>query len=258
MSLRAAVFPAAGRGTRMLPATKAVPKELLPLGDKPLLQWAAEEALAAGAERLVFVVGEHGALIQRHFAPDPALEAQLEGGGRTTLAAQLRALALPEERVVWVRQDEPLGLGHAVWTARGELGEDPFAVLLPDDFFLPPGTCLPQLAKARADLGQANLVAVQERPLTEVASYGVLEHAEASQGAKGPLVRARTVVEKPPPDKAPSQDCILGRYILGPSVLRALDAQRRGWGGEIQLTDALADAAANTPPLRPAHRGRAL
>ena len=248
--VRVAVFPVAGRGTRMLPATKALAKELLPLYDRPLLQWSVEEALASGVERLIFVIGENGSAIRKHFSRDLALEQALESAGKHELAMQVRACALPEDKVAWVVQDSPLGFGHAVGLAAEAVGDNSFAVLLPDDFVLAQIPCLAQLIEARRTVGGDGIfLAVEQHPLDEVSAYGVLVPESKSVSENDKVITARSVVEKPTPETAPSQDCIIGRYILTPRVFEALRAGQRGVGGEIQLTDALAVTVDSGVPL---------
>ena len=235
----------------MLPATKALAKELLPLYDRPLLQWSVEEALASGIEQLVFVIGENGATIGKHFSRDTTLEQALEASGKSELAAQVRACALPEDKVTWVTQSAPLGFGHAVGLAAEAVGDNSFAVLLPDDFVLAQTPCLAQLLSARQKVGAKDgiFLAVESRPLSEVSAYGVLVSDIDSGVEDENIIAASSVVEKPAPENAPSQDCIIGRYILTPRVFEALRDGQRGVGGEIQLTDALAATAGSGVPL---------
>ena len=235
----------------MLPATKAIAKELLPLYDRPLLQWAVEEALSAGVERLVFVIGTNGDAIAKHFSRDRALEQALEDAGKPALAEQVRACALPADKVTWLVQESPLGFGHAVGCATEAVGDNSFAVLLPDDFVLAETPCLAQLCAVRETVGKEEglFLAVEQRALEEVSAYGVLLPAGAAKSESEKVVVARSVIEKPAPEDAPSRDCIIGRYILTPQVFDALKDGVRGVGGEIQLTDALAKTASAGVPL---------
>lgn len=240
--LRKAVFPVGGLGTRFLPATKALPKEMLPIVDKPLIHYAVEEARAAGIEEIIFVTGKGKSAIEDYFDHSPELEAQLASRGRNDAIDELQDwLPLPG-KVAYTRQQEPLGLGHAVWCARHLIGDEPFAVLLADDLILSDQPCLKQMVEAYADVG-GNLVAALEVADEEVSRYGVLD----IDGQDGPLARATGVVEKPPLGEAPSNLAVIGRYILVPQVFEYLDRQERGAGGEIQLTDALAWLADKVP-----------
>ncbi len=237
-----AVFPVAGLGTRFLPATKAVPKEMLPVVDKPLIQYAVEEALDAGIEDFIFVTAPGKSLIEDHFAPAERLEAYLKARGKT---AELKAIrdGLPTpDHVAFVRQEQPLGLGHAVWCAKDKVGDDAFAVLLPDDLMMAEPGALKQMMAAYAKTG-GNVVAVEEVPEDRVSRYGILDVAEEN----GRLARARGLVEKPSPADAPSRLAIIGRYILQPEVFRHLDRKKTGAGGEIQLTDAMAATLDGVP-----------
>ena len=240
--VRKAIFPVAGLATRFLPATKAVPKEMLPVLDRPLIDYAVDEARAAGIERLVFVTGRGTAVLEDHFGLCLELEAGLEAQGKTAELAALRAGLPPPGAVVFLRQEQPLGLGHAVWCGRHEIGDEPFAVILPDDLVLAGTPCLEQMVKAHSAVG-GNMVAVVEVPREQTGRYGILD-VEADDGR---LVRARGLVEKPPPDEAPSTLSIIGRYILQPQVFEALGHHRRGVGGEVQLTDAIAGLIGRQP-----------
>jgi UTP--glucose-1-phosphate uridylyltransferase len=233
-SIRKAVFPVAGLGTRFLPATKAMPKEMLPIVDKPLIHYAVEEAKAAGIEEFFFVTGRAKSAIEDHFDRAFELEETLRGRGRTELLNELEA-GLPEPgQIAYTRQQTPLGLGHAVWCARWLVGDEPFAVLLADDLMVGETPCLAQMVEAYNEVG-GNLVAVIEVPRAQTNRYGVLDVVADD----GRLVRARAVVEKPDPAVAPSTSTIVGRYIIQPEVFDYLGRQERGNGGEIQLTDAL-------------------
>ncbi|HEU0157223.1 MAG TPA: UTP--glucose-1-phosphate uridylyltransferase GalU [Stellaceae bacterium] len=233
--IRKAVFPVAGLGTRFLPATKAMPKEMLPVVDKPLIQYAVEEAKAAGIEQFFFVTGRSKSAIDDHFDRAFELEATLRERGKTELIDELYTLLPDPGQIAYTRQQTPLGLGHAVWCARNLVGDEPFAVLLADDLMLCETPCLAQMVEAYGETG-GNLVAVIEVPRAHTGRYGVLDIVADD----GRLVRARGVVEKPEPVAAPSTSTIIGRYIIQPEVFAHLERGEAGSGGEIQLTDALA------------------
>ncbi len=229
------MFPVAGLGTRFLPATKAVPKEMLPVVDKPLIQYAVEEALEAGIEEMVMVTAPGRSLIEDHFAPAAELEAALKARDKE---AELKAIGddFPKpKKISFTHQEQPLGLGHAVWRAREFVADGPFAVLLPDDLMQARPGCLAQMVEAYQDTG-GNVVAVEEVTVELTARYGILDVEDDD----GRLARARGVVEKPDPAEAPSRLAVIGRYILQPRVFDHLDKKAEGAGGEIQLTDALA------------------
>jgi UTP--glucose-1-phosphate uridylyltransferase len=233
--VRKAVFPVAGLGTRFLPATKAMPKEMLPIVDKPLIHYAVEEAKAAGIEEFFFVTSRGKSAIDDHFDRAIELEANLRQRGRTDLLDELEA-RLPEPgQMAYTRQQTPLGLGHAVWCARTLVGAEPFAVLLADDLMVCDTPCLAQMVKAYDETG-GNLAAIIDVPRAHTSRYGVLDVVSDD----GRLVRARGVVEKPDPVEAPSTLTIIGRYIIQPEVFGHLARAEPGTGGEIQLTDALA------------------
>jgi UTP--glucose-1-phosphate uridylyltransferase len=233
--IRKAVFPVAGLGTRFLPATKAIPKEMLPLVDKPLIQHAVEEAKAAGIEQFIFVTSRAKSAIDDHFDRAIELEAVLRERGKLDLLEEVQR-CLPEPgQIAYTRQQMPLGLGHAVWCARDLVGREPFAVLLADDLMVCDPPCLAQMVEAYAEVG-GNLAAVLEVPREHTRRYGVLDIVSDN----GTLVRARGVVEKPDPAEAPSTSTIMGRYIIQPEVFGHLARGETGSGGEIQLTDALA------------------
>ncbi len=234
--IRKVVFPVGGLGTRFLPATKSMPKEMLPVVDKPLIHYAFEEAKAAGIEQFIFVTGRNKDAIENHFDRAYELESSLSAKQKDkALAATTDWLPDPGS-VVYLRQQEPLGLGHAVWCARHVVGDEPFAVILADDLVYGAQTgCLKQMIEAHASIPAANLAAVMEVPREKTASYGILK----LEDEKGKLVKASALVEKPQPADAPSTTSIIGRYILQPSIFAALENQARGAGGEIQLTDAL-------------------
>ena len=232
--VRKAVFPVAGLGTRFLPATKAMPKEMLPIVDKPLIHYAVEEAKAAGIEQFFFVTSRGKSAIDDHFDRAYELEATLRERGKEDVLEELEA-RLPEPgQIAYTRQQTPLGLGHAVWCARGLVGDEPFAVLLADDLMVCDQPCLAQMVEVYARTG-GNLAAIIEVPRAHTLRYGVLDVVSDD----GRLVRARGVVEKPDPVEAPSTSTIIGRYIIQPEVFGHLSNAQPGSGGEIQLTDAL-------------------
>ena len=234
-SVRKAVFPVAGLGTRFLPATKAMPKEMLPIVDKPLIHYAVEEAKAAGIEQFFFVTSRGKSAIDDHFDRAFELEATLRERGKEDLLEELEA-RLPEPgQIAYTRQQTPLGLGHAVWCARALVGDEPFAVLLADDLMVCEKPCLTQMVEAYEETG-GNVVAIIEVPRAQTSRYGVLDVIDDD----GKLVRARGVVEKPDPAAAPSTLTIIGRYIIQPEIFGHLANAAPGSGGEIQLTDALA------------------
>jgi UTP--glucose-1-phosphate uridylyltransferase len=242
--IRKAVLPVAGLGTRVLPATKSIPKEMLPVFDRPAIQYVVEEARSAGVEHIVFVTGRAKGAIEDYFDRAYELEDLLRLKGKSTILDTLRS-ELPEPgSMSFVRQQEPKGLGHAVWCARDVIGDEPFAVLLPDMIVKAEPSCLAQMTAAYEKVG-GNIIAVEEVPLEEVSKYGVIE-PDGSQGngsraalsAQG-LVRMSGMVEKPRPENTPSQLIITGRYILQPGIFALLADQSAGAGGEIQLTDAM-------------------
>ncbi len=235
--VRKAVFPVAGLGTRFLPATKAMPKEMLPIVDKPLIQYAVEEARDAGISEFIFVTGRAKTPIEDHFDHSVELQQTLEARGNEEMLRSIREWMPPPGHIAYTRQQTPLGLGHAVWCARNFIGGDePFAVLLADDLILGPRSCLAQLIDRYEEVGGGHLVAIEEVPGDQTNKYGILDGIEEN----GPLVRASGLVEKPAPADAPSRLAITGRYVLDPIVFTVLAHQNRGRGGEIQLTDALA------------------
>jgi UTP--glucose-1-phosphate uridylyltransferase len=231
--VRKAVFPVAGLGTRFLPATKAVPKEMLTLVDRPLIQYAVEEALEAGIEQMIFVTGRGKTALEDHFDIAYELEATLRARGKSLDA--LAGTRLPPGAVVSVRQQEPLGLGHAIWCARDIVGDEPFAVFLPDEVMVGSPNCTRQLVDAYERVG-GNVVAMLEVPAAETHKYGVVRPGET----KGNLTEILGLVEKPAPGTAPSNLMLPGRYVLQPEVMKVLGDIPRGAGGEIQLTDAMA------------------
>ncbi|HEX9932087.1 MAG TPA: UTP--glucose-1-phosphate uridylyltransferase GalU [Allosphingosinicella sp.] len=231
--VRKAVFPVAGLGTRFLPATKAIPKEMLTVVDRPLIQYAVDEAREAGVEQMIFVTGRGKGALEDHFDIAYELEAVMRGRGKSL--EPLDVTRLPAGAVTSVRQQEPLGLGHAVWCARHIVGDEPFAVLLPDDLMVGRPGCLAQMVEAYAKVG-GNIICAQEVAPEKTASYGII-----TPGARdGRLTEIRGLVEKPKPEEAPSTLGVVGRYILQPEIMRVLDNQEKGAGGEIQLTDAMA------------------
>ncbi len=240
--LRKAVLPVAGLGTRFLPATKAMAKEMLPVVDKPLIQYAIEEARAAGIEQFCLVTGRGKTAIVEHFDIAYELEATLRLRTKHAELAMLREAQLPPGSIVTVRQQEPLGLGHAIWCARVFIGDDPFAILLPDDLVLSKTPCLKQLADAYAETGGC-VVAVTEVPRDQTSRYGILDIGADD----GRLVEVKGLVEKPKPADAPSNLSIIGRYVLLPQVLAQLSRMERGAGNEIQLTDAMARLIGQVP-----------
>ncbi len=240
--VRKAIFPVGGLGTRFLPATKAMPKEMLPVVDKPLIQYAVEEARAAGIEEIIFVTGRGKAAIENHFDRVEELEAALRAKGDSNTLDLLDNIVGAPGEISYVRQQQPLGLGHAVWCARNLIGDEPFAILLADDFIHADVPCLKQMIDAYEDVG-GSMVAVMEVPATQTHRYGIL--APGSQ--HGALVEAIAVVEKPKQGTAPSNMAVIGRYILTPDVFAALGKGTRGAGGEIQLTDAMAQSIGKTP-----------
>lgn len=238
--VRKAVFPVAGMGTRFLPATKAIPKEMLPVVDRPLIQYAVDEAIEAGIEQMIFVTGRGKSAIEDHF--DIAFELETTMRARGKSLEVLDATRLGPGRCAYVRQQEPLGLGHAIWCARDIVGDEPFAVFLPDEFMHGTPGCMKQMVDAYADTG-GNLISVLEVPKEKVSSYGVIAPGQSH----GSLTEVTGLVEKPPVEEAPSNLIVSGRYILQPEVMRTLEHQEAGAGGEIQLTDAMAQMIGGQP-----------
>jgi UTP--glucose-1-phosphate uridylyltransferase len=238
MKIRKAVFPVAGLGTRVLPATKAMPKEMLTIVDKPLIQYVVDEAREAGIEHFVFVTGRNKAVIEDHFDRMFELDTTLAARGKKA-EQEILARDQPEAGAMsFTRQQAPLGLGHAVWCARDIVGREPFAVLLPDELVLNTPGCLKQMIEAAAKLGdKSNLVAVQEVPADQTHQYGIC--GVGKRHAHPGLFEIDGMVEKPPKGTAPSNFSITGRYILQPEIFEILQTQERGAGGEIQLTDAM-------------------
>jgi UTP--glucose-1-phosphate uridylyltransferase len=235
MKVTKAVLPVAGFGTRFLPATKSVPKEILPLVDRPLVQYAIDEARAAGIRQFIFVTSRGKSALEDYFDSAPELEQSLLDGNKQHLLDLLKQTDMESGSVAYVRQQERRGLGHAVWCARNMIGDEPFAVILPDDVIDAETPCLKQMIEAYAEVG-GNMVATMEVPAGNVSSYGILD-VDPAVGATMPV---RGMVEKPKPELAPSNMAVIGRYILSPQILRNLDDVQAGAGGEIQLTDAIA------------------
>lgn len=236
--IRKAVFPVGGLGTRFLPATKSMPKEMLPVVDKPLIHYAFEEAQAAGIEQFIFVTGRNKHAIEDHFDHVYELQSRLSTRAKHR-ELELTSKWLPEAgKLAFTRQQEPLGLGHAVWCARHLIGDEPFAVILADDMVHAKTPCLKQMVSAHHKVG-GNILGVMDIPREQTANYGILDIADRKK-AGGQLVKAKGLVEKPAPKAAPSTLSIIGRYILEPEIFKHLDKQEPGAGGEIQLTDAIA------------------
>ncbi|SCA55215.1 UTP--glucose-1-phosphate uridylyltransferase [Candidatus Terasakiella magnetica] len=234
--VRKAIFPVGGLGTRFLPATKAMPKEMLPVVDKPLIQYAVEEAIEAGIEQFIFVTGRGKTALEDHFDHSHELEDTLLGKGKTEIHKTVLDILPKPGSVFYTRQMKPNGLGHAVWCAKELIGDEPFAVLLADDLVLAQDKCcLSQMIDVYNETG-GNVVAIEEVPREETNKYGVLDVTEDD----GRIAQAQGLVEKPAPEDAPSNLSIIGRYILQPEVFAQLDKQERGAGNEIQLTDAMA------------------
>ena len=240
--VRKAVFPVAGLGTRFLPATKVMPKEMLTIVDKPLIQYAVEEAMEAGIDEFVLVTGRGKHLMEDHFDHAYELEAILMERGKAKDLEEVERIAPDPGRMSYTRQRRPLGLGHAVWCARQFINDEPFAVLLPDDLIQADPGCMKQMISAYEEVG-GNIVAVEDVPCEQTDRYGILDVADDN----GRLARAKGLVEKPSPDEAPSTLSIIGRYILQPEVFNHLDKHEPGAGGEIQLTDAMAKTVESVP-----------
>jgi len=239
-SIRKAIFPVAGLGTRLLPATKTMPKEMLTVVDRPLIQYAVDEAREAGIEQMIFITGRGKGSLVDYFDLGFELEATMERAGKSLDALASSRTDFGE--IVSVRQQQPLGLGHAVWCARHIIGDEPFAVLLPDDLMIGTPGALKQMVDAYVMLG-GNIVCAQEVAADRTASYGIITPGET----KGTAVEVRGLVEKPQPEDAPSRLGIVGRYILQPEVMGILERGERGAGGEIQLTDAMAQLIGRQP-----------
>ncbi len=230
-----AIFPVAGLGTRFLPATKSIPKEIMTLVDRPLIQYAIDEARAAGIKEFIFVTSRGKGALEDYFDIAPMLEQSLRKSGKDDLLEILKNTNMESGAIAYIRQHKALGLGHAVWCARRLIGNEPFAVILPDDVIAAEKPVLQQMVEAYEETGGA-MVAAMEVPPEKTSSYGVLDIAEEN----GALVKAKGMVEKPTADKAPSNLAVIGRYILTPDVLQNINKLKSGSGGEIQLTDAIA------------------
>ncbi|MFT4150621.1 MAG: UTP--glucose-1-phosphate uridylyltransferase GalU [Paracoccaceae bacterium] len=231
-----AVFPVAGLGTRFLPATKSIPKEIMTLVDRPLIQYAIDEARAAGIEEFIFVTSRGKSALEDYFDAAPVIEAELRQKNKKDLLELLHSTDMDSGAIAYVRQQKPRGLGHAVWCARRLIGDEPFAVLLPDDVIAAEKPCLQQMVEAYDEIG-GNMVAAMEVAPEKASAYGVLDVAEDM----GSLVRVKGMVEKPKAAEAPSNLAVIGRYILQPEVMANLHQKKEGAGGEIQLTDAIAE-----------------
>jgi UTP--glucose-1-phosphate uridylyltransferase len=238
--VRKAVFPVGGLGTRFLPATKAMPKEMLPIVDKPLIQYAVDEAREAGIEQMIFVTGRGKAALEDHFDISYELETTMTDRGKTLDA--IAGTRFKPGEIIYVRQQDPIGLGHAIWCARHIVGDEPFAVFLPDELMVGAPGCMKQMVDAYNEVG-GNVVCGYEVPASETHKYGVITPGKV----EGPLIEVTGLVEKPAPGTAPSNLMIPGRYILQPEVMRVLETQSRGAGNEIQLTDAMAQMIGTQP-----------
>lgn len=236
-----AIFPVAGLGTRFLPATKSIPKEIMTLVDRPLIQYAIDEARAAGIKEFIFVTARGKSALEDYFDVAPELENTLRKKGKTELLKTLKSTNMDSGEIAYMRQNKALGLGHAVWCARRLLGNEPFAVILPDDVIAAEKPCLQQMVEAHAEIG-GNMVAAMEVPPEMASSYGMLDIKEDM----GSVVSVKGMVEKPAVADAPSNLAVIGRYILTPDVMRNLNKAKSGAGGEIQLTDAIAAEIENS------------
>lgn len=249
-SIKKAIFPVGGLGTRFLPATKSMPKEMLPVVDKPLIQYAVEEAAEAGIEEFIFVTGRGKSAIEDHFDHSTELEQTLESRDKKEALALVRNMMHAPGSVAYIRQQEPAGLGHAVWCARNIIGDEPAAILLADDLIkAAPGqaNCLAEMVEAWGKHG-GNMVAAMEVPLQDTSSYGIITPGETISGeTSGQLTEVKGLVEKPKPEDAPSQLAVVGRYIIEAGVFGELSKMKRGAGGEIQLTDSLAKRIGTAP-----------
>ena len=239
-----AIFPVAGLGTRFLPATKSVPKEIMTLVDRPLVQYAIDEARAAGIKEFIFVTSRGKGALEDYFDHSPVLEQELRKKGKDELLKILQGTNMESGAIAYLRQHKALGLGHAVWCARRLIANEPFAVILPDDVIAAERPCLQQMVEAYEETG-GNMVAAMEVPPEKTSAYGVLDVKEDM----GQVVSANGMVEKPKAEDAPSNLAVIGRYILSPSVLRNLNKMKSGAGGEIQLTDAIAEDIAQDVPV---------
>ena len=242
MKIKKAVFPVAGLGTRFLPVTKAVPKEMRPIIDRPLIQYAVDEARAAGIEEFIFVTGRGKSAIEDHFDHSYELNDTLKDRAKDVELLNLKTDLLAPGQIYYTRQQEPLGLGHAIWCARHFIKDEPFAILLADDYILSKKPCLKQMIEAHEQTG-GNIIAVTEVPHEDTKNYGIVSPGEDN----GKLVEVCGLVEKPQPEEAPSNLSVIGRYILTPEVIEHLSRHERGAGNEIQLTDAMAKVIGNKP-----------
>jgi UTP--glucose-1-phosphate uridylyltransferase len=240
-----AIFPVAGLGTRFLPATKSVPKEIMTLVDRPLVQYAIDEARAAGIEDFIFVTSRGKDALEDYFDRAPNLEAELEAKGKTDLMKVLENTNMESGQIAYLRQHKALGLGHAVWCARRLIGNEPVAVMLPDDVIAAEKPCLQQMVEAYADIG-GNMVAAMEVPDEQTSSFGILD---VEKNAEGRVLPIKSMVEKPAKGTEPSNLAVIGRYILAPEIMGQLDNVGKGAGGEIQLTDAIAAEIASPRPV---------
>lgn len=240
--IRKAVFPVAGLGTRFLPATKSMPKEMLPINDRPLIQHVFEEAREAGIEEFIFVTGRHKNMLEEHFDYQPELEATLQSRGKDKMLAKVRDSEMPAGKLFLTRQPKPLGLGHAIWCAKNLIGDEAFAVLLPDVLIKADAGCLKQMVDVYNTHG-GNVIAVEDVPQAETDKYGIADVG----GADDKIMEIKGLVEKPKPEDAPSTLSVVGRYILQPEVFEPLNAFETGAGGEIQLTDAMAKLIGKQP-----------
>ena len=240
--VRKAILPVGGLGTRLLPATKAVPKEMLTIVDKPLIQYAVEEASAAGIENLIFVIGPDKEAIAQHFDERVELQNALEERGKDDALEAVQKSALEPGRYAYVRQSVPLGVGHAIWCAASLINREPVAVLLPDDLILSETPCVKQLLEVYQRVG-GNILAVESVRREETSRYGIVDVG----GESGEIAAVQGIVEKPDTDRAPSTLAVIGRYILQPEVIEALEEQKPGAGGGIQLTDAIAATLGSVP-----------
>ena len=236
-----AVFPVAGLGTRFLPATKSVPKEIMTLVDRPLVQYAIDEARAAGIKEFIFITSRGKSALEDYFDESPILERELRKKGKTEILEDLKKTNMESGAIAYMRQHKALGLGHAVWCARRLIGDEPFAVMLPDDVISAETPCLQQMVEAYEETG-GNMVAAMEVQHEKTSSYGILDVKEDM----GAMVSVKGMVEKPAKDEAPSNLAVIGRYILDPVVLKNLNKKQTGAGGEIQLTDAIAQEIEGT------------
>ena len=250
--VRKAVFPVAGLGTRFLPATKAMPKEMLPIVDKPLIQYAVEEAAAAGITQMIFITGRSKRSIADHFDRAPELEAELAAKGKYELLEVVRNISPETESFIYTRQSEPLGLGHAVLCAEAVVGDEPFAVILADDLIDAEQSVIGQLVDARKARGGGNVVAVEDVPRADTERYGIV----SCEPIDSRTSRVSHIVEKPAPDQAPSTLAVVGRYVLEPEIFEHLRSIPRGAGGEVQLTDAIAGMVPSGETFAYRYKGR--